>query len=190
MKSGFRLDELERYAIAKHARSVPESSGLCFHAALTLGQQARRLGLEEKVAFVRWRVHDDVNFLEHWALVLDRETVLDMTAVQVDGNPHPLRRFESYPANYLRPRQYPAAIVLSVMKRPLLDAERHFSRRLLWNLHRRLFRHDAAEALRRHSLPALVDAIDEVVRRGTTLYGGFLLERAIGRMSRILIRMK
>ena len=115
MKTGFQLDELERYAIAEHCRSGPESSGLCFHAALTLGQLARRLGLEEKVAFVRWRVRRDVNFLEHWALVLDSGTVLDMTAVQVDGNPHPLRRVDSYPANYVRPRQYPAAIVLSAV---------------------------------------------------------------------------
>ncbi len=190
MKSGLQLGELERYAIAEHCRSIPESSGLCFHAALILGQEARRMGLEEKVAFVRWRVHRDVNFLEHWALVLECGTVLDMTAVQVDGNPHPLRRFESYPANYVRPRRYPAAIVLAAMEQPLLETERHFSRRQLWRLHGRLFRHDAAKALRSRSPRALVDAVDEVVRRGMTLCVGYLLERAIGRMSRILMRMK
>ena len=190
MTTGFQLDELERYAIAEHCRSVPESSGLCFHAALTLGQEARRLGLEEQVAFVRWRVLQDVNFLEHWALVLEGGTVLDMTAVQVDGNPHPLRRLESYPANYLRPRRYPAAVVLAAMERPVLDEDRNFSRRLLWTLHKRLFRHDAAMAVRSRSALALLDAVDEVARRGTTLYVGYLLERAIERMSRILIRMK
>jgi hypothetical protein len=190
MKRGLRLEELERYAIAERGRSFPEARGLCFQAALTLGQVARGMGLEEQVAFVRWRVRQDVNFLEHWALVLDCGTVLDMTAVQVDGNPYPLRRVDGYPANYVRPRQYPAAIVLSVMERPELEADRHFSRRMLWRLHVRLFRHDAAQALRGRSLRALVDAVDEVLRRGTTLSLGYLLERAIGRMSRILIRMK
>jgi len=190
MESGFQLDELKRYAIAQHCRSVSESSGLCLHAALTLGQTARRMGLEDKVAFVRWRVHRDVNFLEHWALVLECGTVLDMTAVQVDGNPDPLRGLDSYPVNYVRPSQYPIGIVLDVMERPLLEAERHFSRRLLWNLHGRLFLHDAAKALRGRSARALAGAFDEVARRGVTLCVGYLLERAIGRMSRILIRMK
>ena len=190
MESGFQLEELKRYAIAQRCRSVSESSGLCLHAALTLGQAARRMGLEDKVAFVRWRVHRDVNFLEHWALVVEGGTVLDMTAVQVDGNPDPLRRLDGYPANYLRPSQYPVAVVLDVMERPLLDAERHFSRRLLWNLHGRLFRHDVAKAWRERSVLALFGAADEVARRGMTLGGGYLLERAIGRMSRILVRLK
>ncbi len=190
MEPGFQLEELKRHAIAHHYRSVSESSGLCLHAALTLGQAARGMGLEDEVAFVRWRVHSDVNFLEHWALVLQGGLLLDMTAVQVDGNPDPLRRFEGYPANYVRPRQYPVGVVLDVMERPLREAERHFSRRLLWRLHARLFRYDATKALRGRSAPALLGAVDEVVRRGMTLGVGYLLERAIGRMSRILIRMK
>ncbi len=190
MEPGFQLGELKRYAIAQHYRSVSESSGLCLHAALTLGQAACRMGLEGGVAFVRWRVHGDLDFLEHWALVLEGGTVLDMTAVQVDGNPDPLRRLDSYPANYARPRQYPVGVVLEVMEPPLREAERQFSRRLLWRLHARLFRYDAAKALRERSAWALLGAIDEVLRRGMTLCVGYLLERAIGRMSRILIRMK
>jgi hypothetical protein len=190
MQHGFRLDELDRYAVAGHYGSVPESSGLCLHAALTLGQEARRLGLDGQVAFVRWGVCRDMNFLEHWALVRDSCTVLDMTAVQVDGNPYPLRRLESYPANYVRRRQYPAAIVLDVMERHVPERGRQFSRRLLWALHRRLFRHDAGKALRACSPLALIDAVAELARRGVTLCAGYLLELAIARMSRILIRMK
>jgi hypothetical protein len=157
---------------------------------VTLGQEARRLGLEEQVAFVRWGVCEDVNFLEHWALVSDNSTVLDMTAVQVDGNPYPLRGLESYPANYVRQRQYPASIVLAVMERHTSGQDRNFSRRLIWALHRRLFRHDAGKALRSCSPLTLIDAVAELARRGTTLYIGYLLELAIARMSRILIRLK
>ena len=91
MEYGHRVDELERYAIAGHHKSGSESRGLCFQATLTLGQEARRLGLEGKVAFVRWRVRRDVNFLEHWAIVLDNARVLDMTAVQVECAGRPAR---------------------------------------------------------------------------------------------------
>ena len=190
MEHGYLVDELERYAIVMHHKSAPESRGLCFQATLTLGREARRLGLEGHVAFVRWCVRRDVNFLEHWALVLDDGRVFDMTAVQVDGNPQPLRRLANYPANYVRPRQYPAAIVLAVMDRHVPEQDRHFSRRLLWGLHRRLFRHDASKALRGYSPLALIDAVAELMRRGATLYMGYLLELAIARMSRILLRMK
>ena len=159
-------------------------------ATLTLGQEARRLGLEEQVAFVRWGVSEDVNFLEHWALVRDDCTVLDMTAVQVDGNPYPLRLLESYPGNYVRRRQYPVAIVLDVMERQTSEHGLNFSRRLLWALHRRLFRHDAGKALSSGSPLAFIDAFAELARRGMTLCTGYMLERAIVRMSRILIRLK
>ncbi len=190
MECGHRVDELERYAIAGQHKSDSESRGLCFHATLAMGQEARRLGLEGQVAFVRWRVRRDVNFLEHWAIVLDNTKVLDMTAIQVDGNPDPLRSLGSYPENYVRPRQYPVAIVLNVMERHVPEPDRHYSRRLLWSLHRCLFRHDAGKAYRNHLPLALIDAITELVRRGVTLCTGYLLERAIERLSRILMRMK
>jgi hypothetical protein len=190
MMKGNRQHALEGHAVASHFKSLPESSGLCFHATLALAQEARRMGLENEVAFVRWRVHGDLNFLEHWALVLEDGTVLDMTAVQVDGNPHPLRRVAGYPRNYARPRQYPAAIVLGVMERHLRGADGHFSRVLLWHLHARLFRHDAASAWRDRSPVALAGAVDEITRRAATLCLGYLLERALGRMSRLLVRLK
>jgi hypothetical protein len=147
------------------------------------------LGLEGRVAFVRWRVCRDLNFLEHWALVLDNARVLDMTAIQVDGNPDPLRRLAGYPENYVRPRQYPVSIVMNVMDRHVPEPDRHFSRRLLWGLHLRLFRHDIGNAFRERSPLALIDGTRELVRRGTTLCMGYLLERAIARLSRILMRM-
>jgi hypothetical protein len=190
MGHGNRIDELERYAIGWHHKSASEAGGWCFQATLTLGQEARRLGLEGQVSFVRWRVRSDLNFLEHWALVLDDGRVLDMTAVQVDGNPDPLRRLASYPANYVRPRQYPTALVLAVMECQVPESYRHFSRWLIWQLHRRLFRHDVAKALRERSPLDLIDAAAELVRRGVTLCTGYMLELAIGRMSRILVRMK
>jgi hypothetical protein len=126
-----RVDELERYAIARHHKSEPESRGLCFQASLTLAEEARGLNLEGRAGFVRWSVRRDQAFLEHWALVLDGAKVVDMTAVQVDGNPDPLRRLASYPTNYVRPRQYPVTVVLDVMEHHVSGTGRTFSRRLL-----------------------------------------------------------
>lgn len=190
MAYGNLVDELERCATMGHYKSATESRGLCFQATLALGHAARQLGLQGQVAFVRWSVRRDVNFLEHWALLLGDGRVLDMTAVQVDGNPDPLRRLAGYPANYVRPRQYPAAIVLAVMDRHVQGVGRSFSRRLLWVLHRQLFRHDAGHALRARSPLALTDAVAELLRRAATLCAGYLLERAVERMSGVLLRLK
>jgi len=57
-------------------------------------------------------------------------------------------------------------------------------------LHWCLFRHDAAKAYHDHLPLAFMDATTELVRRGVTLCTGYLLERAIARLSRILTRMK
>jgi hypothetical protein len=181
---------LRSHANANHHTSATESRGLCFQATLALGREARSLGLTERVTFVRWRVRRDVNFLEHWALALDDGSVLDMTAVQVDGNPSPLRNVQGYPANYVRPRRYPIAIVLAVMERGVLEPGQHYSRRLLWVLHRRLFRHEAGDAVRARSPLALLDAGASLVRIGATLCTGYLLEQAIRRMSRLLMRLE
>jgi hypothetical protein len=185
-----RVDELERYAIARHHKSDPESRGLCFQATLTLAEEARRLNLEGRVGFVRWSVRGDQAFLEHWALVLDGVKVLDMTAVQVDGNPEPSRLLASYPANYVRPRQYPVTVVLDVMEHHLSSTGRNFARRLLWTLHLALFRHDAGRAFKARSLLASIDCIAELVRRGVTLCTSYVLDRAIARLSRILMRIE
>jgi hypothetical protein len=185
-----RVDELERYAMARHHKSDPESRGLCFQATLTLAEEARRLNLEERVGFVRWSVRRDQAFLEHWALVLDGAKVLDMTAVQVDGDANPFRRLADYPANYVRPRQYPLKVVLDVMAHHVSRRGRNFSRRLLWILHLALFRHDAARAFQARSILALIDCIAELVRRGVTLCTSHILDRAIARLSRILMRLE
>lgn len=184
-----RVDELERYAIAKHHESDSESRGLCLQATLAIAEEARRLNLGRRVGFVRWSVLRDMAFLEHWALVLDGTRVLDMTAVQVDGNADPLRRLASYPANYVRPRQYPATVVLDVMEHHVSGTGRNFSRRLLWTLHLALFRHDAGRASQARSLLALIDCIAELLRRGVTLCMSYVLDRAIARLSTILLRM-
>ena len=185
-----RFDILRTYAKANHHTSAAESRGLCFQAALALGREARSLGLDGRVRFIRWRVRKDVYFLEHWALALDDGSVLDMTAIQVDGNPNPLRSAEGYPDNYVRPRRYPIALVLAVMESGVLEPGQHYPRRLLWQLHRRLFRYEAGGALRTRSPLALRDACAALSHSGVTLCTGYLLEQAIKRLSRLLMKLE
>ena len=162
---------------------------MCFQATLALAREAQDLKLDDRVTFIRWRVRKDIKFLEHWALALDDGSVLDMTAVQVDGDSNPFRDAEGYPANYVRPRRYPLALVLTVMERDVQEPGQHYSRRLLWTLHRRLFRHDAGAAVRARAPLALLDAGAALVRSGVTLCTGYLLEHAIRRMSDLLMRL-
>ena len=180
---------LEAHARAGCHTSAPESRGMCFQATLALGREARRLGLDHDVEFIRWRVLRDVDFLEHWALLIDGGRVLDMTAMQVDGDPQPLRHVADYPGNYVRPSRYPLSLVLGVIDGIEPPSGRNYARATLWTLHRRLFAHEAAAAMRTRSIRRGVDAAAAVVYSGITLSLGYLLERAIARMSRLLMRL-
>ncbi|MEP6501773.1 MAG: hypothetical protein ABJD97_00455 [Betaproteobacteria bacterium] len=176
-----RFTSLEGLAIASLRGTPEESRGLCLHASVEFGRQARRLGMAGRLSFVRWHVRDDSDYLEHWALATANGRILDMTAAQVDGDPRPLRRVDDYPANYVRPRLYPAAVVLEVMDGNAPEPGHRYPRRLLWRLHARLFRHDAGAALRAGSPRALGHAVAAMARCAFALPAGFVLERALAR---------
>jgi hypothetical protein len=184
------IRSLERFA-ASGRYDEAAAHGLCLHATVELGQEALRLGLVQEACFIRWRVQDDAHFQEHWALALAGDRVLDMTAVQVDGSPRHLRLRANYPANYVRPRLYPIPVVLDVIadSAPTGGPDGRYSRRLLWRLHLRLFRYDIAQAMVRRTPRLVASATGSLVRTAFTLSTGFVLERAIARMTRLLSRM-
>lgn len=180
---------LESFALAGRHRSAAQSRGLCFHASIELAREARRLGLEGRAAFVRWRVRRDLDFLEHWALALESGLVLDMTAAQVDGDSRPLRRIDEYPANYDAPRHYPVAVVLDAVSERTPTPNAHYSRSLLWTMHLGLFRHDARAAAIARSPRALVDAVAAIAHCAFTLAAGGLLERTLARARVLATRL-
>jgi hypothetical protein len=183
-----RLDLLARYAATHRHDNAVAARGRCLHATLTLGREAARLGLAERVAVVRWRVRDDADFLEHWALSLENGRVLDMTAVQVDGHPRPLREIDGYPANYVQARRYPLGLVLGGLP-PADPPDGRYPLRALWRLHRRLYRFDARRAIRARSARSLFEAAVQLGRVALTLTAGSLLERAIRRLGSVLTRL-
>lgn len=153
--SGFL--SLEQFACAG-SHDADAARGRCLGATIELGREALRLGVAQRVAFVRWHVHGDPEFLERWALALDDDRVLDPTAAQIDGDPTPLRRRDEHPANDVSPKRYPVDRLV-----PLLGARApahgwRYSRRQIWRLHQGLFRHDMRSALRTGSVREFVEA--------------------------------
>ncbi len=155
---------------------------------MQLAREAARLGVAPRVAFVRWDVRGDPEFLEHWALALEDGQVIDMTAAQVDGDPRALRRMDDYPANYVRARRYPVASLLHILGEREPAPGWRYPGRQLWALHRWLFRHDAAAAARTRSLRELAGASRAVVRAAVGLLMDAAFERAMGRLARLLAR--
>lgn len=134
-------------------------------------------------------MRDDLDYLEHWAVVTEGGRVLDLTAVQVDGDPRPSRRVDEYPANYVRPRLYPASVVLSAMSGDVLTPDHRYLRWQLWGLNLQLFRHDAAQALWSASPRALFEAVAALSCCGFSLSTGYLLDRALARTAALMGRL-
>lgn len=165
-----------------------EVRGRCLDATLQLGREALRLGMAQRVEFVRWHVRNDPDFLEHWALVLDGDRVIDPTGAQVDGDSRAVRRMSEYPANYVSPRRYPVEGLVPVLG---ADEPAHgwrFSRRQIWSLHRWLFKHDARLAIGQRSLRDMADACGAVVRTAFMLLLDACLERTVHRLTKLMAR--
>lgn len=109
----WRLNQsLLRFALKNRIRSSVAARGVCLDATIQLARYCRRLGMDASATAVHWRVPGDRHFREHWALGVGNGLVLDMTAVQVDGNTHPLRQVRHYPAHFGQPSVYPLDLIL------------------------------------------------------------------------------
>ena len=178
---------LEQFASAD-CRDAESARGRCLDATVELGREALRLGVAQQVAFVRWHVLNDPDFMEHWALVLDDGRVIDPTAVQVDGDPRALRRMDEYPANYVSPRRYPVDSLV-----PMLDAGEpangwRYSRRQMWSLHRWMFRHDVQAGVRARSPRDLAEAGRTLACSAFALAVDAALEWAVNRAAKVQAR--
>jgi len=179
---------LEQYAFAHCLSSAHEARGVCLWASVELAAHADRLGLTDQVSLLRWRLSDDPDFVEHWALKVTEDRVLDLTAVQVDGNPTPWRLLDSYPPHYGKPRQYPIPLVLP-HARPGAEGGR-VERRVIWRLHSALAKYEVSCAYRRGAVSEMAAAGLRLGVESMRLGLGYVLERAIDRLSHLLRRLK
>ncbi len=102
-----------------------EAAGHCLSLSLDFALVAKHLH-DIDVDLVKWTVADDPAYVDHWAVVLHGDTVIDLTRVQVDGTTHLTAAMVDYPANFRTPRIYPA----SLLARAYADARTQDSARL------------------------------------------------------------
>ena len=120
-----------------------DAQGRCLAASLELAAFAYSLGFESRL--VMWRVVDDPQYHDHWAVAVQPELVLDSTHVQVDGTTDVLQILRSYPSNYMPPRMYLfSEVVPSVWH--TTRSGRRYSWRFMGTLRWRIFWKEWAEA--------------------------------------------
>ena len=182
------LQHLLRYAEEHAAVSVEASKGRCLHASVRLALEAEALGLGGRLRFVRWRVQDDPFFREHWAIAVDDEQVLDLTAVQVGGDRQPFRRLAAYPKNYSGRRFYPLQTVL----RPLMrrhDGSGRYARCTIWTVQRHMAAFDARQSFAQRSATGVFAAAGRLAEASYVLVVDYLLQSAIKRLGRLLLKL-
>lgn len=184
-----RHQSLLKFARKNSFSSARESHGVCFHAALQLGAHAAELGLTDEVRFVHWRVLGDPHFREHWALSFRAGHVLDVTAVQVDGNCNPLRKKDTYPPHFGGPRDYPLSLILRHVPAGGQGHGNRVPAGLIWRVHRSMIAYD----LRRDSTQGvafpLVLAVGRLAETSVVLSLHALSEWARSRLATLRSRL-
>ena len=134
--------------LARRMRAPDRESALgrCLVLSLQLAEAAQVAQCTD-LQLVRWRVLDDDQFRDHWAVWLDPETVVDLTRIQVDGRCQVLGPASGYPPNYVEPRRYPARLLLQGHCSSAASAKHGvMRRRYLLALAWRMLEHDARAA--------------------------------------------
>ena len=163
---------------------------MCFHAALQLGARARELGLEDRVRFLHWRVRNDAHFREHWALSFRGAHVLDVTAVQVDGNSNPLRKRDSYPTHFGTPRDYPLDLILRhAANTPQASASQRVPVALIWRVQRSMIAYDFHRASSHWSARPLLVAAGRLMETLLVLFIHGLSDWARSRLTTLKSRL-
>ena len=177
-----RLIPLARPLQIKRARAA---SGRCLSASLDLALVARER-LKFELELVCWDVHDDPKFSEHWAVWLGGDLVLDLTRVQVDGSRQLVGSTSDYPANFMHPRRYPAALLLPAYEVHGAAADRRLPTEFTRLRARALLGFDLARAWREHDPAAAVAALGRALRFAR--WGAFdATRRLLDRRRRLLL---
>jgi hypothetical protein len=164
MRFSTELQHLLQMAMRFHFDEAREAHGRCFAATLELAALAERKNIT--VELVRWQVQEDHDFCDHWAVVYGRNTVIDLTRVQVDGNAGLVHSIASYPANYCRPRFYPSEVLLPQFRRL---GELQLNRLPLWFMWESglaLTRHDIATAFKARRWGGLLLSLADTLKFG------------------------
>jgi len=169
--------------------AADQAAGRCLSVSLEFALAARRqLGAE--VQLVKWRVRDDPAYLDHWAVLLDNDTVVDLTHVQVDGSTKLVCRVTDYPSNYVNRCVYPAALLSAAYAARQAPHAARLSDGFLWTCGTRLLGHDLRASLRSLHGGRAVAALREFATFLACFAFGVLTRALERRASRLLGRLR
>ena len=157
-----RLDRLLKVARALHVDTSEDARGRCLSLSLELAWMASRQGTA--VNLVTWRVNDDDHFFDHWAVVIGKSKVIDLTRVQVDGRKELIHDLTNYPANFVCPRFYPAALLLPEYDKSRGNNTYRLPPRFVWKMRKSILGQELGHALHRRRFLHGVQAVLEFGR--------------------------
>ena len=112
--------------------------GRCFGASLAFASAAKHNGISGSL--IRWTVLHDERFADHWAIRLNEHFAVDLTSIQFDSTGEILQKINSYPSNFVSPREYPFEIFSNLYTKAV-DAHR-FSAGIMWGFYKTMLRYD------------------------------------------------
>ena len=137
-----------------------DAAGRCLSLSLEVALAARaQLGID--VQLVTWHVVGDPTYIDHWAVLLDDQTVIDPTRVQVDGRRRLLSPLADYPGHFSNRRVYPASLLLDAYAESETRGGTRLTNSFLWTCGTRQLRFDLAAAWRERKLGRAAAALSQ-----------------------------
>lgn len=183
------LNRLKKFAI-DNALTCPETAaGLCMHVSFQLSRQAEILGLADKIRFVRWRIKGDPQFFEHWAIMLDDKTILDMSAVQFDSSMKCIRSINDYPKHFGSPKTYSHAELAILINNIKFKPELRYSIKFLLSLHAKLILIDLKKSLNEKNQIRLIHTLSSCTKEAVAISAHCLKRKLTRRKSTLMRRL-
>jgi hypothetical protein len=157
-----RVNLIVRLAGRLRADTARLARGRCLALSLELCRQAQAQGIALRL--VVWSVAGDPHYCDHWAVLLEDGSVLDLTRVQVDGSPRLIHELHAYPATYRRPRVYPAAGLLPTYERFRCGTRGQLPQAFLYATRWLLLQHDVCDVLKFQGLARVVHSTLSLAR--------------------------
>ena len=93
-------------------RNRRQAVGRCFGTSLACAAAANRKGVH--VSLIRWKVLNDREYADHWAIRFSETLALDLTSAQFDVHADVVQNIETYPDNFMEPMEYPFGLFAEV----------------------------------------------------------------------------
>ena len=169
------------------AKTLDEAHGRCFSLSLDLCAQATQQDIP--VDLIVWQIAHDKQFLEHWAVLIEKSKVIDLSRVQIDDKKGLVFDIDDYPENFHSPRIYPSSLFLSQYVMNRSEENDRLASRFFWKSRMALCRYDIVLAIRSSKISQMFDAICALAKFCMLHPLNSLLRRLEGRKQKLLKRL-